>query len=659
MSRPRLLFALGLAATLPASPTLAVPADSPPTMEEIVVTAGRIAEDKKTVSSHVSLINREEIEQSSAATVADLLAERGIGHIQKYPGAMTAIGLRGFRSDTHGNDLQGHVLILLDGRRAGTGNAAKLLTGNVERIEIIRGPAAVQYGSAGMGGVVNIITRRGTENGGAVGIGGGSDDQVEGDLGLTAVSGRFDFAGSLNLLQSGDYRTGSGATYANTGIDRQTGISANAGYTFAERHRVGMTFTGFAADDAGSPGFLSQNDLDDTTDKDNWSVDTTYTGSTTDGATNWLGRYFLGRDKNSWSEPTASNPDGWDSGLESRNTTDQQGAQMQASRDFGFSTLTAGFDWLDYEVENSWSPQQTSYANPALFLLSKTPILGKRLHLSAGLRQDWFTVEMDEPAGRSEDQSHLTPQVGLAWQAVDSLTLRLQYAEGFTVPSADQLAADFVSWGVHTVGNADLDPEQSRTWETGLDYNRSGLTGSLTWFHTDFSDKIVVDSLVDGSSSWKNQGDATVSGLELEVGYDLGVPLGLDWSLRPYVHLTLLDQLEDETTGEDLQYVSAVTAAYGVAVDSGRGFSCRLNLTHIGSQDVQDYESGAFPAPVVELDSATVADLTATWTVMRFTGAGLLKLKGSLLNLTDEDYAYVKGYPMPGRTVWAGLRWEF
>ena len=186
MSRPRLLFALGLAASLPASPTLAAPADAPPTMEEVVVTAGRIAEDKKTVSAHVSLIDREEIEQSSAATVADLLAERGIGHIQKYPGAMTAIGLRGFRSDTHGNDLQGHVLILLDGRRAGTGNAAKLLTGNVERIEIIRGPAAVQYGSAGMGGVVNIITRRGAENGGAVGIGGGSDDQVEGDLGLTA-----------------------------------------------------------------------------------------------------------------------------------------------------------------------------------------------------------------------------------------------------------------------------------------------------------------------------------------------------------------------------------------------------------------------------------------------------------------------------------------
>ena len=42
-----------------------------------------------------------------------------------------------------------------------------------------------------------------------------------------------------------------------------------------------------------------------------------------------------------------------------------------------------------------------------------------------------------------------------------------------------------------------------------------------------------------------------------------------------------------------------------------------------------------------------------------FTSAGLLKLKGSLLNLTDEDYAYVKGYPMPGRTVWAGIRWEF
>jgi vitamin B12 transporter len=125
--------------------------------------------------------------------LAAVLAEKGIGHIQKYPGTLTAVGIRGFRTDSHGNDLQGKVLVLLDGRRSGTGNVAKILTQNLERIEIIRGPGAVQYGSAGMGGVVNIITRKGTDNGMQVSVGAGSYDRVQGAFGGTINRDGFDF----------------------------------------------------------------------------------------------------------------------------------------------------------------------------------------------------------------------------------------------------------------------------------------------------------------------------------------------------------------------------------------------------------------------------------------------------------------------------------
>ena len=136
----------------------------PAMMDEILVTASRTQESVKSVSANATVVSREEIEQSSANNIGDLLAEQAIGHIKKYPGNLTSIGIRGFKTDTHGNDLQGHVLILLDGRRAGTGNLAKIMTKNVERVEIIRGPGAVQYGSAGMGGVINVITRMGSKN---------------------------------------------------------------------------------------------------------------------------------------------------------------------------------------------------------------------------------------------------------------------------------------------------------------------------------------------------------------------------------------------------------------------------------------------------------------------------------------------------------------
>ncbi|MBW2648890.1 MAG: TonB-dependent receptor, partial [Deltaproteobacteria bacterium] len=131
------------------------------TMEEVVVTAGRVKEKKKEITTNATIIDEEEIKNSSATDLGDLLAEKGIGHIHKYPGISTSVGIRGFRTDATGVDLAGKVLILLNGRRAGTGNAAKIMTKNVERVEIIRGPASVQYGSAAMGGVVNVITKQG------------------------------------------------------------------------------------------------------------------------------------------------------------------------------------------------------------------------------------------------------------------------------------------------------------------------------------------------------------------------------------------------------------------------------------------------------------------------------------------------------------------
>ena len=649
-----------LLVTMSAQATLASePASQPTMMDEVVVTASRMAESKKDVSANVTTITSEDIRQSASRSVGDLLAEEGLGHIQKYPGSLISVGIRGFRTDTHGNDLQGHVLVLLDGRRAGTGNLAKILTKNVERIEIIRGPGAVQYGSAGMGGVINVITRQGEKNSVFLEGGGGSFDTGEGSIGGTVNQNGVDFAGSFTYGTSGDYDTGSGNRYENTGINYETGMSANLGYSFSENNRLGLIFTRFDVDEAGNPGYFSENDLDDYTDKENYSVDVNFTGQCPITGSNLLVRYFFGKDENSWQDNTGSDPSGWDDGVASKNKTDQQGAQVQASKSFGPATITGGFDWLDYEVENSWTPNKTTYSNPALFLLGKTSFLEDRLTANIGLRYDWYDVKVEEPAGRDEDQSRFTPQIGLAWMVMDELKIRVQYAQGFMMPSADQLAADFDSFGSRVVGNPDLDPEKSSTYEGGLDFSKSGFNSALTYFHTDFEDKISTDYLADGSKTWKNLGDATISGIEAELSYDLGMPLGWAWEVRPYLNLTILTQYEDDTTGEDLQYVSGSNVAGGLVVGNGDGIFCRLNVAYIGDQDVQDWESGAYPTPVVKLDSFAVADLTGSYRVYENEHLGAFTVRGEVRNLFDEDYAFVKGYPMPGRSFFVGLRWDY
>ncbi len=655
----RIKTAVALVTLMSPSMVLAeVTAEDPQVLEEIVVTASRVAENKKEVSANITVISNEELRQSTSRNVGDILVEKGIGHVQKYPGSLTSVSIRGFRSDTHGNDLQGHVLVLLDGRRAGTGNVAKLLTKNIERIEIIRGPGAVQYGSAGMGGVVNVITRQGTDNSLFIEAGGGSHGMGEGSIGGTLKAKGFDFAGSFTYQTVDDYKTGDGDRYHNTGVNRETGLSANLGYSFSAQHRLGLIFTRFEVDKAGNPGYLSANDLDDTSDKSNYSLDINYTGESASGQYFWQVRYFFGKDKNSWLDPTDSDPNiFWDDGVASENETDQQGAQAQITGVFAGTTITTGVDWLDYEVENSWTPNETAYSNPALFVLAKTGFLDNRLVASLGLRYDWYEVEVNKPAGRDEDQSHFTPKIGLAWMVTDAVKIRVQYAKGFMMPSADQLAADFTNWGTHTVGNPDLDPEESATYEAGVDYSHAGLKGSFTYFHTDFVDKISKVSLFGGDSSWDNTSDATINGVEMELSYDLGIPLQWNWEVRPYVGMTLLTRYEDEDTGDDLQYISATNYSTGLVVGNGEGISCRFNLSYAGSQDVIDYELGSYQ--VVKLASSTVADLFASFRVLDTEQAGSLTLRTEIRNLFDEDYAYVQGYPMQGRSFFMGMRWDY
>ena len=96
----------------------------------------------------------------------------GVDVIQ-YSGALSGIGIRGFRPQISG--INKRSLLLIDGRPSGVTNLATLLLDNVERIEVLKGAASAVYGSSAMGGVVNVITRQSRGKiGGNARIGGGS-----------------------------------------------------------------------------------------------------------------------------------------------------------------------------------------------------------------------------------------------------------------------------------------------------------------------------------------------------------------------------------------------------------------------------------------------------------------------------------------------------
>ncbi len=632
------------------------------TMKEVVVSAGRVEEEKKEVTSNVLIIDDKEIRASSAHDLGDLLAENGIGHIQKYPAGLTSIGIRGFRTETHGNDLKGHVLILLNGRRAGTGNVAKLMAKNIERVEIIRGPASVQYGSAAMGGIVNVITKQGKDEPGVFVEGIlGSFHHEEGSMGLSGKVSGFDFSGSYTReSMHGDYDTGDGEKFANTGFDRKENISLNLGYEFLPGNRIGVIFNRYVMDEAGSPGYLSKNDLDDYTNNKNESFDIILDGGTSNGLFSWMARYFDGKDEDKWFDPAASDPDiFYDDGIPSEMKIDQQGAQAQVSFDNELLLLTAGMDWVNYEIETSWTPEKIEYDNPAFFLLAKARLLEHKFIISGGLRYDDYEVEVIQPAGRTESDSKLTPSLGFAYLLTDNIKFRVNYGEAFVMPGADQMAADYMVGVTHYVGNPNLDPEKSRTYEGGIDFTYGPFNSSLTFFHTKFKDYIEDTFTAVGDKTWDNIGKATMQGLEGAFKCDIGVLF--EWSLevKPFVNFVYMTEYEDEETRDDLKYISDLNLSYGIVVSDGKGFSSKLNFAYTGKQTVDDYEGGAWPTPEIRKGGFTVANFTIEKEILNFNEYGALTLKGEIINLFDKNYSYVKGYPMQGRSFFFGMRYDY
>jgi vitamin B12 transporter len=134
------------------------------------------------------------------------------------------------------------------------------------------------------------------------------------------------------------------------------------------------------------------------------------------------------------------------------------------------------------------------------------------------------------------------------------------------------------------------------------------------------------------------------------------VPLRWAWEVRPFIDMTWLNRYEDEATGKDLTYISDLTLSTGLAFGDGAGFSGRVNVSYTGPQQVDDWEE---TYTVVELDSFVVTDLMLSYRFLRSEKVGDFTFRGELRNLFDEDYAYVKGYPMAGRSVYVGLKWEY
>ena len=182
-------------------------------LPKVLTTASRYDAPADSLPRRVEVISRAELDATPSLDLVDVLKNRAGIDVVQYAGLLGGIGIRGFRPQV--GSIQQRALILLDGRPSGVTNVAMLDLQDVERVEVLKGPASALYGSSAMGGVVNIVTRRRTgPRSGLVSASGGSFGASEFRVqGGGLLAGGVDADVSVRRYdQRNDYTVGGGRT---------------------------------------------------------------------------------------------------------------------------------------------------------------------------------------------------------------------------------------------------------------------------------------------------------------------------------------------------------------------------------------------------------------------------------------------------------------
>lgn len=589
----------------------------------VVVSGGFTPVEEQAYGRAASVITSQEIEDRGLKTVQDALrAVPGVS-VNGSGDSFTQIRLRGGEAN--------HTLILINGVPASGGDGEYILSGlqasNIERIEVLRGPQSVFYGSNASAGVVNIITKTGglgQEYGGSVEVGDGYN-----------ASARYSFRTENGGLAIGlsraddDGYDNSGSNGEKDGLERST-LNLTGDYNVSDRLKLGFVLR--VSDE--EYGFDSTNGA--ATAPRGYVVDDP---SQTSERTERLGQIYAefeamdGRMLHRFSIDRTDN--------ESRRNT---GAPTKTDRDAARYLLSYALDGRvtsesDHllnaitEWEQDSSSSNTSYERETKsFALEYRGAFENGLNLQAGVRyDDNRTFENDFTWTLAA--SYLLPQ---------GVRLHASAGTGSVNPSYFELFAN--SFGI--VGNPNLRPEKNRSFDIGAEIPVLAGRGSVdvTYFHDDLTDEISLGN-VGGALTYFNQaGDSSRRGIEI-MGH-LAATETLDLRLG----YTFLEAENPNGSVEIRRPKHELLLSATQTFLQGRG-SVTADVRYVGDNyDTQFF--GAFQT--VKLPDYVTVDVAAQYAL-----TDALTLTGRVANLFDETHADVWGYAKRGRTAYIGLSAAF
>ncbi|MBB5517422.1 TonB-dependent receptor plug domain-containing protein [Amphiplicatus metriothermophilus] len=589
--------------------------ESRPAEDEIVVIATKSPLPASETGASVTVIDAAEIETRQYQFVADALADAAGLSIARNGafGGQAALRIRG--------EASGRTLVMIDGvvvndpaAPGGGFNFGDLDVADIARIEILRGPQSILYGSEAIGGVVAITTRRGA---GAPSLNafveGGSFATFRGGAGLTGAGSRLDYGLTVSgLTTDGVSRAdeADGAREAD-GLERYT-ASANLGADLAENFRLESSLRynhALTEFDGFPPPDFTLADTDDVEESESVlaagrAILTLFDGRSENIAS--IGYHRIERENR----------------LGEMTTFESRGGRISAEylARIRFSerlSLVAGAKSERTRIDTAEADEDV-VVNSVYGLVAVKPVAP--LTVTAGARHD------DHETFGGETTARVT--AAYAVEAAD-LTLRGSWGEGFAAPTLFQL--NFVCCG-GTAPNRDLRPETSTGWEAGFD-KRFGALATLraTYFRQRTENQIDFDFF---SGAFVNLDETLRRGVEAEL------------ALRPLSALDLhvayaFVKGENEQTGAPLlrqpRHAATASADWRATAALSLGATLRYNG--------EENDIGGI------VDDFVRVDLRGAYAVNE-----KIELYARLENAFDAQYQDVLGFGEPGIAVFGGVR---
>jgi vitamin B12 transporter len=617
--------------------TAAASAQEPRQAEPVVVTATKLETPAAEVGAAVTVITGQEIDTRRYPTVDEALRQVPGVEIRRSGsfGKSSSISIRGATPN--------QVQVLVDGVRAksttlGQADLSDLSPDLIERIEVIRGPQSTLYGADAIGGVVNIITRRGqgplsawtTQE-----I--GNYDTLRSTAGVSGSKGIFDYALGVSHFESN-------GQFKNDGVNQDSlnlrlGVSLPAQTTVTLTSRWNQTNVGLPIEFVGNPSPIVPT-IDPNTRQENetWVVSL---GARTRPVSWWETELRLGRYWNQSAfidprDPYACPPATFGPPCDFPGTFETERREIEWLNHFHIGTWSTSTFGIEYR-HDSGNVQGTSGFDPesdtVAGLFQQQFRFFDRLFMSAGVR-----VEDNSVFGQS-----VTERGSLAYHIKETGTrIRGGAGSGFRVPTFNELF--FPGFA-----NASLKPEESFGYDFGVDQSfwKNRVRLGLTYFQTKYTNLIAccVPLATFPFVTTGNIGRARSAGIEFTSEVD--ILDNLTASLN-YTYTDTENLLTDKPLSREPKHrwngklswepikrlllwseIHAVNRQWDTAADT--------------------YNSGH-----------TRVDLGATYRVLeRWGHVKYVDLTARIQNLLDERYAEVRGFPALGITGIAGVRVAF